>query len=516
MSAPSVPVLTAEQSAAWDTRAREHAAIPSRALMEAAGRAVASATADMFPERLREGVIVVAGPGNNGGDGWVVARALRAVGVAVTVVDPSQSHSADCEANRALAVAEGVPVLGGDAAWPTAGIVVDALLGTGAKGAPRGAIGSLAARIMESGRPVAAVDGPTGLDLSTGEAHGPVRADLTVTFGGARRGHLLQRLWCGRIVVVDIGFPPPDPSWPLLVTDAWARNALPGFEATMHKGRRGRLLVIGGAAGMAGAAIHAARSAFHLGAGLVKLALDPASVAAAQAQIPDALTVPTALTGELERELEDAIDWADAIAVGPGLGRGPTREALVRAVLERATVPVVIDADALHVGTEVLRAGDVPRVLTPHPGEFAAAFPSLKALASEDRFAAPREAAAQLDGSGHTVVVLKGVPTVLADGDGHTRVVAAGNPGLATGGSGDLLTGAIGVLLSRGLNPLEAASLGAQTLGRAADLAVRTIPVRSLRPENVAEAFPELWRRWGEPAVARPPVLATLDPPALE
>lgn len=516
MRAPIVPVLTAEQSAAWDARAREASGIPSRALMEAAGRAAARTIADTFPERLRDGVLVVAGPGNNGGDGWVVARALHAVGLTVTAVDVPHARSPDCEANRALAVAEGIPVLSPDVMWPAAGVAVDALLGTGATGAPRGAIGTLAQRLMETGCPVAAIDGPTGLDLTSGETHGPVRAALTVTFGGARRGHLLQRHWCGRIVVVDIGFPPAAPEWPELITDAWARNVLPGFDATMHKGRRGRLLVIGGAAGMAGAAIHAARSAFHLGAGLVKLALAPESVAAAQAQLPDALTVRTALTGDLEPELTEAMAWADAIAIGPGLGRGPAREALLRAVLEAATVPVVIDADALHVGTEVLGTGDVPRVLTPHPGEFAAAFPGIKDLASDDRFAAPGAAAALLDGGRRAVVLLKGVPTVIADGDGHTRVVAAGNPGLATGGSGDLLTGAIGVLLARGLNPLNATALGAQTLGRAADLAVETIPVRSLRPEDVAEAFPTLWHRWSASATRQPPVVVTLDPPALE
>src|SRR5436853_260417 len=131
--------------------------------------------------------------------------------------------------------------------------------------------GALVERVAAYGGPVFAVDGPTGLDLSSGEAHGPVRAHLTVTFGGPRRGHLVAREWCGKVVVVDIGFPPPDPSWSVFVTDAWAAGKIPRLQATMHKGDRGRVTVIGGAAGMAGAALHAARAALAAGAGLVKL-----------------------------------------------------------------------------------------------------------------------------------------------------------------------------------------------------------------------------------------------------
>ncbi len=506
-----IPVLNATQAAAWDEQARTAAAIPSRVLMDAAGRAAAALIAQRFPIALRDGVLIAAGHGNNGGDGWVVARALHALGVSVWVAESDRDRSPDCAANRVLAMADGVPRLAPDAEWPAAGIVVDALLGTGASGPPRDELATMAARVEEHRGPVVAIDGPTGLDLSTGQAHGPVRADLSVTFGGIRRGHLLQRDWCGTVVVVDIGFPSLDPSWPTLFADAEARGLLPPFRADMHKGDRGHVVVIGGAPGMAGAALHAASAAFAVGAGLVKIAASPTAVQAAQSMLPDALTVTTALGDDLEPELRDAIAWANALVLGPGLGRAPERATFVRAVLAEARVPVVIDADALHTGKEAFGAGTAPRVFTPHPGEFRAAFPELASMLGEDRFGA----AAAAPGTAATTVLLKGVPTVIATTDRPLRVVATGNPALATGGSGDLLAGFIAGFLARGIEPHDAAALGAFTLGRGAEAASELHSVRATRPADVLAAVPEVWRRLAEPPTRVPPILLELPPPAL-
>jgi NAD(P)H-hydrate epimerase len=502
--------------------------------MEAAGRAAAAVIARHFTTALGRGVLLVAGPGNNGGDGWVVARALHATGVRVIATEAPKARSADCEANRTLALADGVALLEPEAPWPAVGVVVDALLGTGAGGAPHGPVAQLARRAADHGPPIAAIDGPTGLDLTTGIAHGPVRAALTVTFGGLRRGHLLARDWVGHLVVVDIGFPAPDPDWPRIATDAWAAGLVPPLAPAMHKGDRGRVLVVGGDVGMAGAAMHVGRAAFACGAGLVKLALAEPSIRAAQANLPDALTVTTALGPRLEPELDEAIGWADAIVLGPGLGRGEARSALVHAVLERATHPVVLDADALQVAG-ARATGPAPRVLTPHPGEFAAQFPEIADLARSDRFAAPaaaleycepvagpadRRAAmgAEPRSAGlpvrRSAVLLKGVPTVIAAAEG-TRVVGAGNPALATGGTGDLLAGTIAAWLARGLAPLDAATLGAHVMGRAADLAAAELGARVTRPEDVAARYPSLWRRWADLPSPEPPVLLRLDPPAV-
>lgn len=507
-----IPVLSASEAAAWDSAARTQYRVPSRVLMETAGRAVAQVLVAEMPAVTTggapPGVLIVAGAGNNGGDGWVIARALHAVGIPVWVaaVDPKTDDAID---NRALARVDGVRELGREEAWPQAGVAVDALLGTGAAGPAKGDVLALAERLAAYGAPILAVDGPTGLDLTSGEAHGPVHAQITVTFGGPRRGHLLAREWCGKVVVVDIGFPPPDSAWPVLVTDTWAAERLPRLAPQMHKGDRGRVCVIGGADGMSGAALHAARAALAAGAGLVKLVAARETIAAAQASLPDLLTVESALGETLEPAVAEAIDWADAVVLGPGLGRQTAREDFVAAVLGRRAVPAVIDADALHYLHQP-PAPPRPVVLTPHLGEFRVlAGDALADEAANDRWSAAARAAAKLK----CTVLLKGVPTVIADLRGPEHVVASGNPGLATGGSGDLLAGFIGAFLARGTAAAEAAALGAHALGRAAEQGARQWTARSLRPADVLAALPDVWRAWTAVKPARPPVLVELEAP---
>jgi ADP-dependent NAD(P)H-hydrate dehydratase / NAD(P)H-hydrate epimerase len=506
-----IPVLSASEAAAWDAAARTQYRVPSRVLMETAGRAIVQVLVAELPDAASGGVLVAAGAGNNGGDGWVIARALHAAGIPVWVasVDPKTDDAID---NRALARLDGVRELGREEAWPTAAVAVDALLGTGAAGPAKGDVLTLAQRLVDYGAPILAVDGPTGLDLTSGEAHGPVHAKLTVTFGAPRRGHLLAREWCGKIVVVDIGFPPPDSAWPLLVTDRWAADRLPRLAPQMHKGDRGRVCVVGGADGMSGAALHAARAALAAGAGLVKLVAARDTIAAAQASLPDVLTVESALGETLEPAVAEALDWADALVIGPGLGREPrtARASFVAAVLARRAIPTVIDADALHVFRADVPTGSRALVCTPHVGEFRAlAGDTLADEAANDRWSAAARAAAKLK----CTMLLKGVPTVIADLRGPEHVVASGNPGLATGGSGDLLAGFIGAFLARGTAPAEAAALGAHALGRAAELGARQWTARSLRPADVLAALPDVWRAWRDVRPGRPPVLVELEAP---
>ncbi|HYL55456.1 MAG TPA: NAD(P)H-hydrate dehydratase [Gemmatimonadales bacterium] len=502
-----IPVLSATEAAAWDSAARTQYRIPSRVLMEAAGRAVADVLVREYPAVRARGVLVVAGAGNNGGDGWVAARALHAGGIPVWVaaLDPKTDDAID---NRALARMDGVRETGRDEPWPAAAVVVDALLGTGAAGPARGDVLALAQRIVTYGAPIVAVDGPTGLDLSSGEPHGPVRAELSITFGGPRRGHLLAREWCGKIAVVDIGLPPADPSWPLLVTDGWAGARLPKLAPTMHKGDRGRVTVVGGANGMTGAALHAARAALAAGAGLVKLVAAKETIEAARASLPDVLTVESALGPELEVAAGEALEWADAVVVGPGMGRDGPRASFLKAVLACRPVPTVIDADALTLLEGPLP--ERPAVFTPHLGEFRAQFgDQLADQAANDRWGAAVKAAQKVKAT----VLLKGVPTVIADLRGPVHVVASGNPGLATGGSGDLLAGFIGAFLARGSAGPEAAALGAHALGRAAELGARQWTARSLRPADVLAALPEIWRTWANTQPPGPPSLTLLEPP---
>jgi len=268
--------------------------------------------------------------------------------------------------------------------------------------------------------------------------------------------------------------------------------------------------VVGGSTGMSGAALHAARAALAAGAGIVKLVAAPETIGAARATLPDVLTVESALGPDLEPAAAEALEWADALVVGPGLGRAAARGAFLQAILARRPVPTVLDADALGL---FRGPAERPVVFTPHLGEFRALVgDALADQAANDRWAAATRAAHQVRGT----VLLKGVPTVIADVRGPIHVVASGNPGLATGGSGDLLAGFIGAFLGRGSPPVEAAALGAHALGRAAEQGAREWTARSLRPADVLAALPEIWRAWGDALPGGPPVLTVLDAPQTE
>ena len=512
---PTLPVLTPEQSNHWDQLAVS-AGIDLATLMENAGRAAAIVLADRYSSLLRAGVLVAVGPGNNGGDGWVVARALHRVEVPVWVTSTGPGSELRERMGR-LARAEGVREVAPDGPWPSVGLAVDALLGTGASGAPRPGLATLLDRIVDLEIPILAIDGPTGVDLLTGIVHGASRADVSVTFGGVRRGHLLARDEVGHLVVVDIGHPPPDPAWPVVVTDIQAVEWLRRFRARDHKGNRGRVVIVGGAPGMMGALRMAARAAFAAGAGLVHAVAPPETIAALVQAEPDVQTMAQSFDQSPSKELLELIARADAVVIGPGLGRDEGRRAFVIALVEAARA-AVLDADALvafagaNAELESLAAGR-PILLTPHPGEFRTLFPALASVRELDPWAAAQSAA---DATGATIL-LKGVPSVIASNSGPLLTVVAGNPGLATGGSGDVLSGLVATALAQGLDPAAAAGLGAQALGRAADLAARRQTVRSLRPMDVVHALPDLWREWEVLRVARPaprpPILFELPRP---
>lgn len=513
---PAIPVLSPDQSEEWDRQA-EAAGISRATLMSAAGQAVASAVAMRFSAAAARGVLVAAGTGNNGGDGWVAARALHRAGVAVWVAAVAGERSALCADAARLAAADGVREVPPDGPWPSVGLAVDALLGTGARGAPRPPVAALLDRIADLSIPVVAVDGPTGLDLATGVLHGAPAVALSITFGGIRRGHLLARDEVGDILVADIGHPAPPAGWPLLMTDAAAAAQLPRLQARFHKGNRGRIVIVGGAPGMAGAARMAARAAFAAGAGLVHVAAPAETVAALQGAEPDVQTVVQPFDQPVTPDLAALLDRADAVIAGPGLGRDDGRGALVAAIIGRSRA-VVLDADGLIAfqgRIEALSALGAGRrlILTPHPGEFRALFPVQARGVEVDPWTAAESAAA----AANCTVLLKGVPTVVASPDCATTTVAAGNPGLATGGSGDLLSGIIGTLLAQGLDPHSAAATAAQALGRGADIAARRHTARSMRPVDVVAALPDLWREWElitrSPRPPRPPVLLELAVP---
>ena len=511
---PTIPVLSPAESSAWDRRA-EGQGIALAALMDRAGRGAAAVLLDRFAHAARRGVLVACGPGHNGGDGWVLARALheRGIPVFVAAVPPSATLTTEvADAARGVGVREVAP----DGPWPQVGLLVDALLGTGATGAPKGAIAALLDRLLDLPLPILAVDGPTGLDLGTGLQHGAPRADVTVTFGGFRRGHLLARDEVGDLVLIDIGHPVADPALPGFVTDDNAASWLPPLQADAHKGARGRVVCVGGAPGMAGALRLSARSAFAAGAGLVFTVSPAESAALIAAAEPDVQARELRVESQ---ELREVMARSGAMVIGPGMGRSSETRPAITALLASAptTASVVLDADGLiafagAVPELIRELAGRPAVLTPHLGEFRALFPALASLAEQDPWGAAGGAARECG----AVVLLKGVPTVIAHPNGRMLTVAAGNPGLATGGSGDVLSGLIGAFLGAGLDPLHAAALGAQALGRAGDLAARRTSARTMRPMDVIAAFPDLWRAWAlrrRSAVPRAPVLVELERP---
>jgi len=514
-----VRVVTSLESAAHDAAAIA-GGIPSRALMQRAGAAAAAEIALRFRDRLEGGVLVLAGPGNNGGDAWVVARALAASGVRVRVVAPIEPKTADANAERtaALELLDAVDVGSGDAAAEFSGsenVIVDGLLGTGASGGPRGSIARaiVSANAMRArGAVVVALDLPSGVDASSGLVNDvSITADLTITFGAMKRGHLVARGRCGTIVVVDIGLPPSasDREMPQLIEERWVASLVPAIAADAHKGTRKKLAIVGGASGMAGAAILAARAALRSGVGMVKLVVAPPSLPVIQEAEPHALA---AEWGSSEAAVDEHIvNWADAVVIGPGLGRDDDSRSLLDRVLRRWRGPALLDADAITLFEK--RTPDLaslldgrPALLTPHPAEFARLSGSSVDRILEERFEAGGRVALELGAA----VLLKGVPTVVSAPDGRRLVSAAGTPALATAGSGDVLSGIAGTLLAQLGDPFLAGAMAAWIHGRAAE----RVPlgagdgVRGIVLEDVVAELRSVWTFDTRPM--RYPVLAEL------
>ncbi len=441
-------------------------------------------------------MLVACGSGNNGGDGWVAARYLHGWGFPVFVTESGGSPAGAAGDARAGAIDAGVRVVAGTDRWPDCRLIVDALLGVGATGAPRDNLFTLLERLRALDVPSVAVDGPSGLDLGSGDDHGALPAAVSVTFGGLRRGHVLRRDVVGDIVIADIGLPAADEGWPWLVTSRWAVSRLAPIPVRAHKGTRGRVVVVGGAPSMAGAMRLTARAAFGTGAGLVHAVVPGASLLVLRTAEPDVQVAESGLVVPVEPVLAALIEGADAVVLGPGMGRDAGRTDFCLAVVGLSSA-IVIDADALHalrhsLGDLYQLAASRHVVLTPHIGEFRMVFPECPVDPERDPWAAATYGAER---SGCTVL-LKGVPTVVAAPGLAPRTIAAGNPGLATGGSGDVLSGIIGTLLAQGMTPPDAACVGAAAHGAAADHGARRHTVRAMRPMDVVTALPDVWREW--------------------
>lgn len=508
-------VVTAAEMRAIDKEAIEGYGIPEQVLMELAGLALARRAEEILNASSRRRVVVFAGKGNNGGDGFVAARHLHNRGAAVRVVitDAPERLGRQCAEQFRMAQRLGIETvqLTKDSQRKVqfhaaaADLLIDALLGTGSSGPPKGAVKTAIEIINAAERPVLAADMPSGVDADTGAAPGAaVRADATVTFGLPKIGLLIApgRELAGRWTVADIGLPRA------LLEGGPRRLVLPGFVRTLlparppggHKGTFGRVVIVGGSVGMAGAPTLAAWGAQRVGAGLVVLAGPEALLPVFASNAPEAVSVPlpqvngTVAASAAERVLE-ALDGASVLVIGPGLGRSDDVRALVTRVLAAARerrVPAVVDADGLNALADagvLPKAGgpgggggpsapgqarlfpaggadDAPAlVLTPHPGEMA----RLCGVPAAEVAARPVELAETYARAWHAVVVLKGSPTVVADPSGRVFINSTGTAGLASGGSGDVLAGAVGGLIAQGASPADAAVAAVYVHGAAGE-----------------------------------------------
>lgn len=441
-------ILTVAEMAAADAAAIA-AGTPGTVLMERAGLAVAEAIRARYG-RCR--VAVLCGPGNNGGDGYVVARRLKRRGWPVWVEASAPPATPDARAAAARWRGETVPL----GAQRQADLVVDALFGAGLSRPLDGEAARLARTIPRE--QVVAIDVPSGLSGDTGQPlkDTAFRATLTVTFHRRKPAHALQpgRSYCGEVVVADIGLGDTPSSLNENTPGLWVRRfPWPGIEA--HKHQRGRLIVVSGEAASTGAARLAARGGLRVGAGLVTV-LSPLNAVAEHAAQLEAVML-RAFEGEAA--LAEAAEAADAAVIGPAAGvTTATRANLI--ALAHTGAALVVDADALTVfkdrPDDLFAALDRDDVLTPHPGEFERIFPGLLKK-SPDRITAARAAAKRAG----AIVLLKGPDTVIAAPDGRAAVSLNGAPWLATAGSGDVLAGLIGGLLAQGMDSFEAACAGA-------------------------------------------------------
>ncbi len=467
---------------AVDRWAIEQQGVPGLDLMERAGAGVARAVERLAPDGP---VTVVCGKGNNGGDGLVAARLLRDAGRAVSVVcvAPPQEFAGDARANLERLPGEPPLRLSGapwseEAPAPSersrdllagAAAIVDALLGTGFAGAPRGAVAEAIDALNAAGAPVVSVDVPSGVDASSGVVSGAaVRAALTVSFHAAKPGLWINpgKAHTGELETIDIGIPRGAPQAAAIgLIEAAVGGVLPRREAESTKFTSGHVLLVGGSRGLTGAPRMAATASMRAGAGYVTACV-PASLQAilATAGTPEMMTrgLPDedgSLTPGGAASVLEASSRGGALALGPGLGRGEGAVAFARELAGAAPVPLVLDADGLnaHAGRlGDLAARDAATVLTPHAGELGRLLALSSAEIERERLRHVRAAAAEA----RAVVVLKGDDTLIAEPAGRVAVSGGASPALATAGTGDVLTGVIAALLAQGLDGFTAAAAG--------------------------------------------------------
>ena len=527
---------TAEQMRRLDKTTIEDYGIPGIILMENAGRQTANVITGFFPllrdrERpKKEGevlccnrkedhgpkIVIFVGPGNNGGDGLVIARHMQQTGAKVKIfllADPDKIRG-DAAINLKIVQQLGLPLktilsdddlVFCDQELLDDVIIVDAVFGTGLSSEVKGLPAEVIKRINASNCPVVSVDIPSGLDADNGLPLGIcVQADFTVTLALPKPGLVISpgSRFAGHLEVVDIGIPREAiisaPIQRELLDQETVASWLSSRNPEGHKGTFGHLFIMAGSVGKTGAAILCAEGALRSGTGLVSLGVPQELNPIFATRLVEAMTIPLpqgpsgALFLQDGMAIKEAIKGKTAMVIGPGLGLSPDSRELVIRLFQEIPLPMVVDADALTILAQdprLLKDHNGPRILTPHPGEMG----RLKGKTGREIQARRLESAEALAGECGVIVVLKGAGTIIAGPDGCSAVNPTGNPGMATGGMGDVLAGVIGGLLAQGLSPWQASCLGTFVHGRAGDFLAQERPFGFLASE-LAAALPRVFQ----------------------
>lgn len=517
-------LVTAKEMRELDRLTIEQYGTPGHVLMERAGAGAVAAVLQRFPHVREASVLVLAGKGNNGGDGFVMARLLKKARVTCEVVLAARTTEVKGDALQNL---QAFTRMRGKVTEVTetgqldlvrekiagSGLIIDALLGTGLNAPVTGLLASLIELINASGLPMVAVDSPSGLDADRGEPLGvAVQADLTATFGYPKRGQIGEpgEQYVGELVVVDIGIAPEavaqvQPRVEVLTREEMGWLVRPRRSGA-HKGDFGHLLVLAGARGKSGAALLCGGAALRVGTGLVTLGGPSSLNAVFSSVLIEAMTIPLPELADGsfcldEPALAQAMKGKSAIAFGPGVGVSADTVGLTRWLLHHSEAPLVIDADGLNcVAADVAMLGNarVPVILTPHPGEMARLLNLTNAEIQANRLAHARAFAA----THHCFLVLKGANTMIAAPDGRTWVNTTGNPGMASGGMGDVLTGIVSGLLAQGLPPEEACCLGVFLHGAVGDMAAEEKGEAGILARDLIDRLPSGLRALRQAALA--------------
>lgn len=526
--AETVKVITADEMREIDRISIEEYGIPGIVLMERAGLAVALKVKEFYPDKK---ILVLCGGGNNGGDGLVAARNLhnRGFKVSVLIFAKKNSLSPDCNAQYQIAKKIGIPVefrKDLNERDVHGAVLIDAVFGTGLSRPVKGSLAGVFAFINDSDVPVVAVDIPSGISSDTGEILGEaIMADYTVTFGLAKRGHLLYpgAEYTGRLFVEDIGFPAKILASEKINVDMIDREMVSGLiplrPKYSHKGDYGHVLIVAGSRGKTGAALMAAKACLRSGSGLVTLAVPESLMNIFQGRVTEEMTLPLPDDGSgvlsskaIDVILNFAAQKIDVIAIGPGIGVSNDTEKIMNELIQKSTIPMVIDADAINSiapphpplgkggqrggiskgAIGLLRKAKSPIVITPHPGEMARLLSQesekeIKIKIEKDRI----DTAMSFSKETGTYLVLKGVPTIVTEPEGRAFINTTGNPGMATAGSGDVLTGMIASLLGQSLNPVNASLLGVYIHGFAGDMAAKGKGEHSLIATDIIDSLPD-------------------------